>query len=129
MDAVQPFKKSEFTELQDISTPSFGFASAAHTTSETKVPMTSLEVDETDLERIPIEETWSWNPVDWYHGIVREIRDFKSNFEMTERKKVMYRAILGEGLVTFLFMFIVMVHVFNKGNLCKSRSFGLFITC
>ena len=110
------FKKSEFSEMQedsDIMNPSSSIAISP----EEHIPMTQLQAqDDNDLERIPIEDTWSWNPVDWVYGIYHEIRDFRNNFVLTERKRTMYRAIMGEGLVTFLFMFIVMATSINNGR-------------
>jgi glycerol uptake facilitator-like aquaporin len=66
------------------------------------------------VDEIPIDDKWSWNPVDWYTGIKHEITDF--NIQMTEKKRVMIRAVFGEGLVTFLFMFIVMAIGVNNGR-------------
>ncbi len=68
------------------------------------------------MNQIPLDDTWSWNPIDWYHGIVHELKDFRSTFVMTERKRIMYRAIAGEFLVTYLFMFIVMATAVNNGR-------------
>jgi hypothetical protein len=69
--------------------------------------MTNFQVDDNQTNQVPIDDTWSWNPIDWYlivkyvrySGIVTELKDFHSAFEMTERKKVLYRAVAGEGLV------------------------------
>jgi glycerol uptake facilitator-like aquaporin len=69
---------------------------------------------EDQIEEIPIDDRWSWNPVDWYTGVKHELTDF--NLQMTEKKRVLIRAVFGEGLVTFLFMFIVMATAVNNGR-------------
>ncbi|KAH6560726.1 hypothetical protein BASA50_007238 [Batrachochytrium salamandrivorans] len=92
------FKKSEFSEIEshpiDIET--------------SPAPETS------DMSIVPIEERFSWNPYDWYLGIRREIQEF--SFTIDEKKRVMFRAIFGEGLVTFLFLFIVEATAVNNGR-------------
>ncbi|KAJ3195495.1 hypothetical protein HK101_011931 [Irineochytrium annulatum] len=57
---------------------------------------------------------FSWNPVDWYNDIKREFDDF--SWTMDEKKRVLLRAVLGEGLVTFLFLFIVEATGVNNGR-------------
>ena len=56
----------------------------------------------------------SLNPLDWMRDIRDEIKNF--NFTMNERKRVLIRAIMGEGLVTFLFLFTVMAASVNNGR-------------
>jgi hypothetical protein len=65
------FKKSEFTELQDLEKAS----------APSPVPVATETIDE-----IPPSEKFSWNPIDWYIGIRRELQEI--NFQMTERKRV-----------------------------------------
>jgi glycerol uptake facilitator-like aquaporin len=74
-----------------------------------------LEAQPSDaIEEVPIDDRWSWNPMDWYTGIKHEVTEF--DLAMTEKKRVMIRAVFGEGLVTFLFMFIVMATAVNNGR-------------
>ncbi|KAJ3109477.1 hypothetical protein HDU96_007193 [Phlyctochytrium bullatum] len=65
----------------------------------------------------PISEApgkFSWNPVDWYREFKQEWDEFTWTFD--EKKRVLVRAVLGEGLVTFLFLFIVMATSVNNGR-------------
>jgi hypothetical protein len=59
-----------------------------------------------DANLIPEQDQWSWNPKDWYQGTRREIVQF--NWKLTEKRKELLKVTLGEGLVTFLFLFTVM---------------------
>ncbi|KAL2915093.1 hypothetical protein HK105_205417 [Polyrhizophydium stewartii] len=94
------FKKSNFTELGS---------------QQVDVETGASPVEEFDgINEVPPEERFSWNPYDWYLGIRREISEF--SFTMDEKKRVLIRAILGEGLVTFLFMFIVEGIAVNNGR-------------
>lgn len=65
--STSPYKRSEFTELQgDTSVPLNAAGSAvAATPTETKLPMPQLQVDENEMDQVPVEELWSWNPLDW----------------------------------------------------------------
>jgi glycerol uptake facilitator-like aquaporin len=65
-------------------------------------------------EDVPLEDQWSWNPVDWYRGVLRELSH--CNLQMTEKKRGLIRAVLGEGLVTFIFMFVVMATRVNNAR-------------
>ncbi len=38
------------------------------------------------IEEIPLDDRFSWNPVDWYLGIKKELSEF--NLDITERKRV-----------------------------------------
>ncbi|KAI8812538.1 aquaporin-like protein [Cladochytrium replicatum] len=58
--------------------------------------------------------TLSWNPATWIQDIKEEIRDF--SWQMNEKRRVLIRAIAGEGLVTFLFLFIVEAVQVNNGR-------------
>ncbi|KAJ3306822.1 hypothetical protein HDV03_003859 [Kappamyces sp. JEL0829] len=77
------------------------------------------------VDEVPQDETWSWNPVDWYLGIKHEMQTF--SLEITEKKRVMIRAVCGEFLVTFLFMFIVMSTAISNGR--QANSEGLVLAC
>ena len=87
------------------------------------------------IEEIPLDDRFSWNPVDWYLGIKKELSEF--NLDITERKRVvryfipihlqMFRAIFGEGLVTFLFMFVVMATAVNNGR--QENPENLVLSC
>ncbi|KAJ3312850.1 hypothetical protein HDV04_002660 [Boothiomyces sp. JEL0838] len=94
--------ESGFAEIKD---------SAAH--SPDKLEEGGVQ-DFDDVEQVPLEEKWSWNPVDWAKGIYHEITTF--NLEMTEKKRILLRAVFGEGLVTFLFLFIAMATAVNNGR-------------
>ncbi|KAJ3271860.1 hypothetical protein HDV01_006145 [Terramyces sp. JEL0728] len=94
--------ESGFTEIKD---------SAAH--SPDKLEEGGVQ-DFDDVEQVPLDEKWSWNPVDWAKGIYHEIATF--NLEMTEKKRILLRAVFGEGLVTFLFLFVAMATAVNNGR-------------
>ncbi|KAJ1564515.1 hypothetical protein HK096_007600 [Nowakowskiella sp. JEL0078] len=57
---------------------------------------------------------FSWNPVVWVEDIKKEFEDF--SWQMNEKRRVLLRAIFGEGLCTLLFMFIVEAVVVNNGR-------------
>ncbi|KAJ3066423.1 hypothetical protein HDU98_010299 [Podochytrium sp. JEL0797] len=57
---------------------------------------------------------FSWNPIDWYKDLKREFDEF--TWVMDEKKRVLLRAVFGEGLVTFLFLFIVEATAVNNGR-------------
>ncbi|KAI8846589.1 aquaporin-like protein [Chytridium lagenaria] len=57
---------------------------------------------------------FSWNPLDWYKEFKQEFEEFTWTFD--EKKRVLIRAVLGEGLVTYLFLFIVMATAVNNGR-------------
>ena len=47
----------------------------------------ALPLQEFDgVEEIPLDDRWSWNPVDWYLGIKKELSEF--NLDITEKKRV-----------------------------------------
>eukprot|EP00842_Homolaphlyctis_polyrhiza_P006362 jgi/Hompol1/6727/HPOL_005060-RA len=77
-------------------------------------PLQGFDEIKDDGDVVPESERFSWNPYDWYLGIRKEIEEF--SFTIDERKRVMFRAIFGEGLVTFLFMFIVEGTAVNNGR-------------
>lgn len=77
------------------------------------------------VEDIPLDDKFSWNPFDWYLGIKKELSEF--NLDITEKKRVMFRAIFGEGLVTFLFMFTVMAIAVNNGR--QENPENLVLSC
>lgn len=76
------FKKSGFTELQEIEP-----INTEHRPSEPplKDVDVALQVDDA-LDVVPIDERWSWNPLDWFRAIKKEITEV--NFELTEKKRV-----------------------------------------
>ncbi|KAJ3090206.1 hypothetical protein HK102_004412 [Quaeritorhiza haematococci] len=91
-------KMSEFQEIQDF----------AVDVDDGKVPLTQ----ENELDDLPTQ--CSWNPVDWWKEIKSDFTDF--SWQMTEKRRVLLRAVFGEGLVTFLFLFIVEATVVNNGR-------------
>lgn len=56
----------------------------------------------------------SLNPVDWIRDIKHEIKTF--SWQMSERRRILMRAIAGEGLCTFLFLFIVEAVAINNSR-------------
>ncbi|KAJ3412180.1 hypothetical protein HDV05_001155 [Chytridiales sp. JEL 0842] len=107
-------KMSEFSELK--STDDIGIE-IQKTASEDPI-VTSPEAVVIPVKNEEFDEDapgyFSWNPIDWYNELKREILGF--NFTMTEKKRVLLRAILGEGLCTFLFMFTVEATGVNNGR-------------
>ena len=65
-------------------------------------------------EALPWHKRWSWNPKDWYTGFIDEGKEFYH--DITEPNHTLLRAIFGEGLCTFLFLFIVEATVVNNGR-------------
>lgn len=43
------------------------------------------------IEEIPLDDRFSWNPVDWYLGIKKELSEF--NLDITEKKRVVRKSI------------------------------------
>ncbi|KAJ3103178.1 hypothetical protein HDU97_010311 [Phlyctochytrium planicorne] len=80
----------------------------------------SERVDEEDIIIAPAKAEddapgkFSWNPLDWYREFKQEWDEFTWTFD--EKKRVLVRAVLGEGLVTFLFLFIVEATAVNNGR-------------
>ncbi|KAJ3214359.1 hypothetical protein HDU67_001747 [Dinochytrium kinnereticum] len=81
----------------------------------------SERVDESEIIIQPVKGApddapgrFSWNPVDWYREFRQEFEEFTWTFD--EKKRVLVRAVLGEGLVTFLFLFIVQATSVNNGR-------------
>ncbi|KAJ3299679.1 hypothetical protein HK104_007750 [Borealophlyctis nickersoniae] len=79
-----------------------------------------VEVDDAGDSLVPLDDLndapgkFSWNPRDW----IREFQDDFKNFSwaMTEKRRVLFRAVFGEGLCTFLFLFIVESTAVNNGR-------------
>ncbi|KAJ3122367.1 hypothetical protein HK098_002920 [Nowakowskiella sp. JEL0407] len=58
--------------------------------------------------------SFSWNPLTWGEDIKNEFKEF--SWQMNEKRRVLLRAIFGEGLCTLLFMFIVEAVQVNNGR-------------
>lgn len=57
-----------------------------------------------EVNDVPLEEKFSWNPYDWYVGIKRELSEF--SFEMTERKRVVSSSIFDcIGFIKYILFF------------------------
>lgn len=101
-----------------------GFQEIKQSQPASPVALESVAVQEFDeIQEVPLDDRWSWNPLDWYHGVKTELSEF--NLQMTEKKRILIRAVLGEGLVTFLFMFIVMATSVNNGRQDKPENLVL----
>ncbi|KAI8823542.1 aquaporin-like protein [Fimicolochytrium jonesii] len=57
---------------------------------------------------------FSWNPMDWVKEFQQDYKEF--SWAMTEKRRVLLRAVFGEGLCTFLFLFIVEAVTVNNGR-------------
>ncbi|KAI8919433.1 aquaporin-like protein [Powellomyces hirtus] len=57
---------------------------------------------------------FSWNPLDWIKEFQGEFEEF--SWAMTEKRRVLLRAVFGEGLCTFLFLFVVEAVAVNNGR-------------
>ncbi len=70
---------------------------------------------------------FSWNPRDWATTLKDEVmsREGALSFAMTEKKRILYRAMFGEFLVTFLFLFIVQAVQINNGRQGISYKFRI----
>ena len=79
-------------------------------------PRATSQLDDSEMVALDAEDnsTWSWNPLDWLSALRREITTF--SLKMTPRRKVLFKAVAGEGLCTFLFMFVVMATAVNNGR-------------
>ncbi|KAJ3035540.1 hypothetical protein HDV00_003694 [Rhizophlyctis rosea] len=69
------------------------------------------EIEADNEELVPRDDLndppgkFSWNPMDWWKEFYS---DFKTGtWKVTEKRRVLLRAVFGEGLCTFLFLFIV----------------------
>jgi hypothetical protein len=80
------FKKSEFTELQDMDSIKPSAAPLVDKDVQIAVAPPGAEAEG---DFVPAGELWSWNPIDWYIGVRREIQEF--SLEMTEKKRVVFK--------------------------------------
>ncbi|KAI8622767.1 aquaporin-like protein [Chytriomyces sp. MP71] len=105
---------SEFKQLNDDDIPVIaGSTSASSPTKDHEAIIVAPSVDEAEtFDDAP--GYFSWNPIDWYKDLKREYDEF--TWTMDERKRVLLRAVFGEGLVTFLFLFIVEATAVNNGR-------------
>ncbi|KAJ3389054.1 hypothetical protein HDU92_001183 [Lobulomyces angularis] len=103
-------KTSEFSEVKDYSNEDIEskgtFANSPHSDTTDNGHLLG--------EREPEIRPLSLNPMDWYRDIKSEYEQF--TWAMTEKKRVLLRAIFGEGLCTFLFLFTVMAASVNNGR-------------
>lgn len=98
--------ESEFNEIQTYSVDVDG---KIDNQGEPLVLRSSSAPDEAALED---KGDFTLNPLEWVKGIQKDVSEF--SWEMTERKRVLMRAVFGEGLVTFLFLFIVEATAVNN---------------
>ncbi|KAI9204424.1 aquaporin-like protein [Polychytrium aggregatum] len=107
-------KMDDFNEVQNY-TVEIGDRqplAAASPTNNDDLALARTETRDNDLEDHP--GPLSLNPVDWVSAIRQDIKDW--SWEMTERKRVLLRAVFGEGLCTFLFLFTVEATVVNNSR-------------
>ncbi|KAJ3026176.1 UNVERIFIED_CONTAM: hypothetical protein HDU68_006093 [Siphonaria sp. JEL0065] len=103
---------SEFKQLNDDDIPSLPPATTG-VQKETAIIVAAVPNEPADtFDDAP--GYFSWNPIDWYKDLKKEFDEF--TWEMDERKRVLLRAVFGEGLVTFLFLFIVEATAVNNGR-------------
>ncbi|KAI9340812.1 aquaporin-like protein [Obelidium mucronatum] len=101
---------SEFKQLNDDDIPSLPPAGGS-VQKETAIVVAAVPEPDT-FDDAP--GYFSWNPIDWYKDLKKEFDEF--TWEMDEKKRVLLRAVFGEGLVTFLFLFIVEATAVNNGR-------------
>ncbi|KAJ3233709.1 hypothetical protein HDU81_002031 [Chytriomyces hyalinus] len=99
---------SDFKQLNDDDIP---IIAGSDSPKETAIVVTA-EPPADSFDDAP--GRFSWNPYDWYLDLKKEYDEF--TWEMDERKRVLLRAVFGEGLVTFLFLFIVEATAVNNGR-------------
>lgn len=99
---------SEFKQLNDEDIPSM---SGPSTLIQKETVIAVIPNDNVDDDA---PGYFSWNPIDWYKDLRREFDEF--TWTMDEKKRVLLRAVFGEGLVTFLFLFIVEATAVNNGR-------------
>ncbi|KAJ3123868.1 hypothetical protein HK100_011455 [Physocladia obscura] len=111
-------QQSEFQQINDDDIPvmstqtkSVGEGSAPLIRKESEIVVIAADVPADDGDA---PGYFSWNPIDWYTDLRKEFDEF--TWEMDERKRVLLRAVFGEGLVTFLFLFIVEATAVNNGR-------------
>ncbi|TPX43323.1 hypothetical protein SeLEV6574_g05136 [Synchytrium endobioticum] len=89
------------TELSDVNDIEAG---PSYSQPNDEIKQLTIEDHDAAADDVP-GKFISWNPIDWYHDLQQEFTDF--SWEMTEKRRVLLRAVFGEGLCTFLFLFIV----------------------
>ncbi|KAI9105523.1 aquaporin-like protein [Phlyctochytrium arcticum] len=104
------------TELQKLTSPGGHTSVDMERRGLTGADPFPLDDDEVapfdDLNDAPGK--FSWNPVDWIREFQRDYSEF--SWAMTEKRRVLLRAVFGEGLCTFLFLFIVEAVTVNNGR-------------
>ncbi|KAJ3083666.1 aquaporin-like protein [Rhizoclosmatium globosum] len=100
-------QNSEFQQLKDEDIPVLGGSSPVKGDAIVVVPDVPAPDDDAP-------GYFSWNPIDWYKDLKKEFDEF--TWTMDEKKRVLLRAVFGEGLVTFLFLFIVEATAVNNGR-------------
>ncbi|KND00014.1 uncharacterized protein SPPG_04360 [Spizellomyces punctatus DAOM BR117] len=101
------------TELQKISSPTTDYAVDIERRGLTSVAPDDDEIAPfDDLNDAPGK--FSWNPLEWIKEFQQDWREF--SWAMTEKRRVLLRAVFGEGLCTFLFLFIVEAVAVNNGR-------------
>ena len=63
-----------------------GFAEIREQTSPSDLEQAQGMQEFDGVDDIPLDDKWSWNPVDWYLGIKHELQTF--SLEINERKRV-----------------------------------------
>ncbi|KAJ3015954.1 hypothetical protein HKX48_004293 [Thoreauomyces humboldtii] len=78
------------------------------------------ELPTNDDDEVPFDNlndapgTFSWNPMDWIKEFQQDYNEF--SWAMSEKRRVLLRAVFGEGLCTFLFLFVVEAVSVNNGR-------------
>ncbi|KAJ3050675.1 hypothetical protein HK097_008328 [Rhizophlyctis rosea] len=86
-----------------------------------------IETDENEL--VPRDEIndapgkFSWNPVDWFKEFYADFQT--EGWKITEKRRVLLRAVFGEGLCTFLFLFIVEATSVNNSRQASPENLTL----
>ncbi|KAJ3187737.1 hypothetical protein HDU85_006130 [Gaertneriomyces sp. JEL0708] len=118
---------SDFQKLSDDHTVDMpeGKASSSDAKHSEDPAILATEDDEIapfdDLNDAPGQ--FSWNPVDWYSEFQNDWKEF--SWVMTEKRRVLFRAVFGEGLCTFLFLFVVEAVSIN--NIRQKQAEGLVL--
>lgn len=92
----------------------------AVSTGESPTSSHSISMSKIDLRRreslLKPEDKWSWDPKVWLSGLCYEFNHFSDNFVVTDKSRLLYRAILGEFLVTWIQLFILMGSLVNNNR-------------
>ncbi|KAJ3209380.1 hypothetical protein HDU82_000882 [Entophlyctis luteolus] len=111
-------QQTEFQQIQDDDIP------IMQTSSQSEQPLSNKQLTRKESEIVviagdsPADDDapgyFSWNPIDWYKDLKKEFDEF--TWVLDEKKRVLLRAVFGEGLVTFLFLFTVEATAVNNGR-------------